>query len=331
MPVQSGDGPRILVVGDALLDRDRRGWAERIAPEAPVPVLRCEADEVRLGGAAAVAAMCAALGAQTTLAAVVGPDSEGGRLRQMLRAAGVAVDLLAVDATRPTTVKERIVGLVGGGRGQLLARLDRESTAPLHPEMCAVLGERIAAGSRYGDWQLILVADYGKGVCTAELVGCLQRTGLPVLVDPPRHGSWEKYHGAAALIPNRAEAAIADAQAAVQAAPELRREFALEAAIVKLDAEGLVLATADDVVRFPSEARMVRDVTGAGDQFLAALGCCRGEGHDWEAAVELANRAAGWQCGREGCVPLTREALERECGGGTTKGTMSVTGVGGGR
>jgi rfaE bifunctional protein kinase chain/domain len=301
--------PRLLVVGDVLLDHDRVGLAERISPEAPVPVLRFEREAFRLGGAGAVAAMAAALGAEVALAAVVGDDAAGDRVFTLLEGAGVDARLVSATAGRPTTTKERIVAVASGRQRQQVVRIDRESADPLPDELAARLGRDVRRLAGECDWDVVLVSDYAKGVCTPSLMAAVAGLGLPLLVDPPRQGSWGQYRGAACLVPNRVEAGLVEADEAWTAAPLLRRQYQLEAAVIKVDEAGAVLADAEGVRRFPARAGSICDVTGAGDQFLAVLGCVRARGGSWGEAVEWANRAAGLQCGRQGCVPITQAEL----------------------
>jgi D-beta-D-heptose 7-phosphate kinase/D-beta-D-heptose 1-phosphate adenosyltransferase len=296
--------PRILVVGDVMLDHDCLGLAERISPEAPVPILRHQRDDYRLGGAAAVAAMCAALGAEVQLVGVAGRDSAAAILARLLHEAGVRNGIGSI-ADRPTTVKQRIIGIASGRHRQMLARIDSEVTEPL----AVAASSGLFASLCWPETDLILISDYAKGLCTPAIVAACQARGVPILVDPPREGDWEKYHGVACLVPNRHEAGIVEADEARHVARALCRKYDLEAAVIKLDEEGALLADAEGVRRFPARVRTLHDVTGAGDQFLATLGYARARGCNWAAAVIEANVAAGLQCERHGCIPVTPEEV----------------------
>jgi D-beta-D-heptose 7-phosphate kinase / D-beta-D-heptose 1-phosphate adenosyltransferase len=307
--------PRLLVVGDLILDRYSWGDAERISPEAPVPVLHADLHEVRPGGAASVAALLRALDADVSLAGVRGADAEGRLLSRVLAEAGVEATAALVDTGRPTTIKERFMGRAGSRHAQQLLRVDRESREPLQAATAARLTALIA--EQITDVQAVLVSDYGKGVCTPGLLAALRaitaRQGVPLLIDPARQASCQRYHGADLLKPNRAQAELAtgrkilspdDGLAAGQA---LCRQLSLGAALVTLDRDGLVLTDADGPGEwFPTQARAVYDITGAGDMVLAMLGLCRAAGLPLEAAVRLANAAAGLEVERQGVAPVSR-------------------------
>lgn len=296
-------GVKVLVVGDAILDVYTIADAVRISPEAPVPVLVNPRTEYRPGGAAAVAMMCSALGAETVLLGVTGNDRDGQQLTHLLEAFGVGCYLIG-DETRPTTRKERICAIASGRHRQQLARLDTESTTPICPD----LSSRIAGMIRgMEDIDLLLVADYDKGLMTADVARACIATLCWTIVDPPKSRSWDKYRHASCLVPNREEAN--------GSAPlDLVTEYNLVSAVVKMDQDGCQVQ--DDVSpmthSIPAKARAVHDVTGAGDQFLAVLGCAKAAGASWLEAAELANTAAGLQVERHGCVPVTLLEIAHE-------------------
>jgi D-beta-D-heptose 7-phosphate kinase/D-beta-D-heptose 1-phosphate adenosyltransferase len=326
--------PRLLVLGDAMLDRYLWGEAERVSPEAATLVLRRDREEARPGGAASVAVLAQALGAKVRLFGVVGDDEAGWHLRRLLDEAGVERGGVLHDAARPTTVKQRFAGQAGSGPPQPLLRVDHESRAPLHP----VLEKRLV---RLLERELdgcgaVLVADHGKGVCTqtllAEVLAACTRRGVPVLVDPARGADVALYRGAEMLVPNRAEAAlacgrrVASAEDALSAARELRRRGDLLGVLVKLDADGMALCCATEPERhLPARARLVRDVTGAGDTVLAMLGLCRACGTAWTPAAELAGVAAALQVGWPGVTPLRRAELREALAPGSNAGRKVVS------
>ncbi len=178
--------PRILVVGDLMLDRYIWGNAERISPEAAIPVLRADQREERLGGAAGVAAILHVLDARVSLAGVLGADRAGTRCRELLADRGIDTAMVMTDVARPTTLKERYIGRADQKHPQQMLRVDYESqepaAAPLLGRMTADLRQRLP------EHDIILVSDYGKGVCSAELLQALIREcrgrGLRIVVDP---------------------------------------------------------------------------------------------------------------------------------------------------
>jgi D-beta-D-heptose 7-phosphate kinase/D-beta-D-heptose 1-phosphate adenosyltransferase len=312
--------PRLLVVGDLILDRYVRGTAERVSPEAAALVLRPEAHSAGPGGAAAVATLARALGAEVALAGLIGCDADGRELRRLLADAGVDTSLVGCDVSRPTTTKERFLGRAGGAFDQQLLRVDRESRQPL----ARAVETRLLVGltAAVGQCRAVLLADYGKGVCTVRLLRRLfaaaRARRVPVFVDPAPLADFARYRGAALLAPNRREAERADGMTITSVEDALAVGQRLcshyeAAALVKLDADGLVLVRHSGSGRaWPAVARQVRDVAGAGDMVLATMGLCRAGGLTWEEAAGLAAVAAGWEVGQPGVAPLTRPLLRAE-------------------
>lgn len=313
--------PRVLVLGDLILDRYTYGDAERISQEAPIVVLRASRREERLGGAANVANMLRGLEAEVTCAGVVGNDEAGRAARQMLEAAGARTDLLLVDSSRPTTVKERFVGRAQAKHPSQILRVDHEVTSPLNAE----LESRLIAGilAQIDSTDVVLVADYSKGVCTPrvlrEVIDAARERRVPVLVDPIRDGSFDRYRGATMIKPNRVEAEralgrpIRTAADALAAGRELCRTYAAEQAVVTLDSDGMALVSADGSGEvFPTRVRNVYDITGAGDMVLATLGICLAAGVSPSDAVRLANVTGGLEVEQPGVVVLSRDEIRAD-------------------
>ncbi|HID77351.1 MAG TPA: bifunctional heptose 7-phosphate kinase/heptose 1-phosphate adenyltransferase [Planctomycetaceae bacterium] len=312
--------PRILVVGDAMLDRYVWGDVARISPEGPIPVLDVDRTEERLGGAGSVVTMLAALEADVSLAAVVGDDHEGHMVRRLLERHGAEVDCLLVAGDRPTTVKERLLGRTEGRHLQQILRVDREAALPIGPELEAQLLDRVHL--RVPDADVVLVSDYAKGVCGGRLVTKLadmaRRHGVRVVADPARGVDYRRYSGCTCITPNRVEAGwvlgtkIQSPQDGLEAARHLL-SYRVDAAIVTLDRDGIAWAAADGRGElFPVRPRQVYDITGAGDMVLASLGWSLAMGADWPEAIVLANLAGGLEVERLGVVPLTRSELLAE-------------------
>jgi D-beta-D-heptose 7-phosphate kinase/D-beta-D-heptose 1-phosphate adenosyltransferase len=312
--------PRLLVVGDVMLDEYVWGDVVRVSPEAPVPILRATRREVRLGGAASVAALLRGLEAHVQLAGVIGADSEGRSVQRLLADEGIGAGTLLV-ADRPTTSKQRLLGMAGGIHPQQMLRVDQETCAPLTSDQEEWL--RAATLPLLAKCDGLLVSDYAKGVCTPGLLGILfaaaRDRGIPVLVDPARVSQYDSYQGATLVIPNRAEAELVTGHPvrgfddAVVAGLQVLRACAAEAAVIKLDREGMILVKADErPAAFPTDVHDVHDVTGAGDMVLATLGICCAVGVDLPCAVRLANVAAGLEVQRWGVSPVTRAELVAE-------------------
>ncbi len=309
--------PYVLVFGDAMLDRYVWGEVDRISPEAPIPVLRAERREDRLGGAGSVAAMLTAMSARVSMASVVGSDVEGQAVRRLLEETGVDTGAVLAVADRPTTVKERLLGRTHSKQPQQMIRVDREQTGQLPTATAEELLGTIQAS--LGQVDLVLVSDYEKGVCAGDFVGhvveAARSCGVAVVADPVRGVDFARYGGCTAVTPNRTEASMALGMAIATPADGLeaaRRmlDFGIDSAVVTLDRDGIAWADRHGNARlFPVRARAVYDITGAGDMVLSALGYALAAGSDWPTAVELANLAGGLEVERLGVVPISRREL----------------------
>ena len=296
---------RVLVVGDVMLDRYWFGDVHRISPEAPVPVVKVEKSEERLGGAANVARNAAALRADTTLLSVVGDDEPGVTLKRMLEEAGIRA-VLHIDREFKTTVKLRVIG-----RQQQLLRIDFEEW-PSHE----VLHGKLADFKGYLDaTDVVILSDYGKGGLThiAEMIAAARAAGKIVLVDP-KGEEYERYAGANVLTPNRSElkqvigAWKSEADLA-ERTEALRKKLRLEALLLTRSEEGMTLFTAGGTLNIPAQAREVYDVSGAGDTVIATLGALLGGGVSLEDAVRMANRAGGIVVGKLGTAVVSPDEL----------------------
>jgi D-beta-D-heptose 7-phosphate kinase/D-beta-D-heptose 1-phosphate adenosyltransferase len=319
--VQRLGQPRVLVVGDLMLDRYVWGDAERISQEAPVVLLHAGRREERLGGASSVATMLRALGADVCLAGVVGPDADGERVRRALADLGVDDEAVLTDPGRPTTVKERYIGRAQHRHPQQMLRVDYEVREPLAAPSEQALRQAILRAVTDAD--IVLVSDYDKGVCTPGLLAATiagaRMSGLRTVADPIRGGDYGKYRGCSAITPNRLEAGLAAGRAldsvseALAAAAQLRGQLDLEAAVVTLDRDGMALAHADGRrAAFPTRPRQVYDITGAGDMVLAVLGMALAAGADYGPAIRLANVAGGLEVEKVGAATVTREEIVRD-------------------
>lgn len=318
--VQAFGDRRVLVVGDFMLDRYIIGDADRISPEAPVPVLRATEDEDRVGGAGSVALNALALGARAICIGMLGADAHGDRVLGMLESAGADVSgLIRVD-DRPTITKTRIVGLAEHRHRQQILRVDREV---VRPPSNADAGRLLAAvESSLAEADVVCLEDYAKGLLTPEIcaavIGKARERGKPVLVDPARVRQWEKYRGATLLTPNRAEleicagGALADHEIEAAALSALRQHD-LVALVVTLGRDGARLFKREGgSQRFATRPRAVYDNTGAGDAVLAMIAVALAAGATFEQAVPLANIAGGLEVQRFGCVPITRDEVLAE-------------------
>ncbi len=296
---------RVLVVGDAMLDRYWFGAVDRISPEAPVPVVRVNREEERLGGAANVALNVKTLGAQATLMTVVGDDEPARKLRSLLERQGVNA-LLGSDPQLYTIVKLRVIG-----RSQQLIRIDFENQ-PDHEVLAAMLGDYERALPEH---DAVLFSDYGKGGLThlPRMIELARAAGKPVLIDP-KGSDYSRYAGATVITPNRAELAqvigswTSEAQLH-ERAQALRAEHRLEGLLLTRSEEGMSLFDAQGHAQVPAQAREVFDVTGAGDTVIATMAAMLACGYTLREAMPVANRAGGIVVGKFGTASVSYEEL----------------------
>jgi D-beta-D-heptose 7-phosphate kinase/D-beta-D-heptose 1-phosphate adenosyltransferase len=316
--IEAFAGKRVLVAGDLMLDRYWSGEVDRISPEAPVPIVRKVGAFGVPGGAANTACNVAALGARVTLFGVTGQDEAGAELRTMLTRRGIDCAHISIAEGRPTTLKLRIVA-----HDQQIVRIDEEDTAPID----ARLGEQVVkrAARMMPRMDAVLVSDYAKGFAIAPVVEAIiaaaGRHGKPVVVDP-KGSDCGRYRGATVLKPNRSELALLTGLPArhhaetMRAARQLLRLAGVSAIVVTEGKDGMTLLRPDaPEEHFPSFAREVYDVTGAGDTALATLAVALAAGAALGDAVWLSNLAAGLAVGESGTVAISREKLAKAMAG----------------
>lgn len=297
---------RVLVVGDAMLDRYWIGEVERISPEAPVPIVKIDHEEERAGGAANVARNAAALGAQVTLLSVVGADEPGARLEALLKRERVNT-LLHKDRGIKTTVKLRVIA----GRKQQLLRVDFE-TMPGHEVLASKLRE---FERMLGEVDAVILSDYGKGGLAhiVKMVGMARRAGKKVLVDP-KGDDYARYRGATVITPNQSEfrqvaGAWKGERELAERAQQLRRKLDVGGLLVTRGADGMTLFQDGTRFHVGAQALEVSDVSGAGDTVIATLGVALASGAALKDAVRLANRAAGIVVTKFGTAVVTPKEL----------------------
>ena len=306
-------GARLLVIGDAMLDKFIAGRVTRISPEAPVPVVTFGHESYRIGGAANVANNVAALGGGATLIAVTGQDDAAATLAQACREGGVSPAFVG-DPARPTTTKVRIVT----ERNQQVARVDYESDA----DVAGDVERRIIAAVQQhaADASAIVVSDYLKGAITERVmqaaVEAARARKIPILVDP-KIPHIDYYRGATIVPPNHHEAEIAtnmrvrtddDARLAARA---FRERAACDAVLMTRGDQGMWLLGEGVEDSLPAAAREVADVTGAGDTVIATMALALAAGATLVEAARLANEAAGLAVARFGPAVVSPAELLR--------------------
>jgi D-beta-D-heptose 7-phosphate kinase/D-beta-D-heptose 1-phosphate adenosyltransferase len=303
----------IVVFGDVMLDRFMIGRVARISPEAPVPVVVFDHEEIRLGGAANVAHNLRVLGGAVELIGVIGQDDSAAGLRTELAAKGIHASGLITDPERRTTTKMRVVTT----RNQQVSRIDFESAHEVGTAIEEALAAQVETRARSA--QVVLVSDYQKGVVTrrsmASLLSFAQGAGIPVIVDP-KVPHIEYYAGAALVTPNHVEAesatnlrieSNADARRAGQA---LRQRLGVESVLITRGEHGMWLDHAGADGYLPASAREVADVTGAGDTVIATLALAIAAGANMFEAARLANEAASIVVGKFGAATVTPDELK---------------------
>lgn len=305
-------GGHVVILGDVMLDAFVFGKVTRISPEAPVPVVQVTHETERLGGAANVALNVVSLGGSASLVGIVGDDGPGRRVRAELRNASIG-DGLIVAATRPTTVKTRIVA-----SHQQLIRADREVTTPV--DGTALANAVLAVHQALKPGSTLVVSDYNKGVITEPLARSVieeaRRRKIPVLVDP-KVPNIRVFAGATLVTPNQAEAEemsgikIVTAEDAEKAIVRISEIALTDGCLITRGEHGMALGVRRsgeskqfDFSHVHATAREVFDVTGAGDTAIATLALAMGAGATASEAMALANLAAGVVVGKLGTATV---------------------------
>ena len=296
---------RVLVVGDAMLDRYWYGAVDRISPEAPVPVVRVTRTEERIGAAAHVAYNIVTLGARASLLTAVGEDEASHQLEALVAKTGIS-PYFGRDTKLKTTVKLRVIG-----RQQQLLRMDFENT----PENEVLASQSASFERLYPEHEAVLFSDYGKGGLAhiVTMIAQARAAGKVVLVDP-KGSDYARYKNASIITPNRVELEHVigpwsnETELRIKT-HELRASLNLQAVLVTRSEEGMTLFDAHGELHVPAVAREVFDVTGAGDTVIATLAALCAAGMSLRDAVPIANRAGGIVVGKFGTATVSYSEL----------------------
>lgn len=306
--------PKLLVIGDLMIDHYLFGSCERISSEAPVQIVKVDSDNVVLGGAGNVVNNLTTLGAQADVISVIGDDTTSGELKTLLKDININMQYLLIQQGRTTSRKSRIIAFQ-----QQVVRFDRESTDAISQHSQDYIIQTFK--QIISNYDLVLLSDYNKGVLTTDLTQSLiniaNKNGKKVLVDP-KGANYSKYQGAYLLTPNKKEASIAtninikDDASLAQAISQLKLKCNLDVSLITMGEEGVAIF--DDELRMhPTNAKEVFDVTGAGDTMIAALGFALACGYKIDDSIEFANLAAGVVVGKVGSATTTlNEIIEYE-------------------
>ncbi|WP_419770223.1 MAG: D-glycero-beta-D-manno-heptose-7-phosphate kinase [Candidatus Marinarcus sp.] len=303
--------PKILVIGDLMIDHYLWGKCERISPEAPVAVVDIQKETTVLGGAGNVINNLVSLESEVCVYSVIGDDDVAIELKSMLDALG-AKSLLIEEQGRRTSKKSRIMA----SHSQVV-RYDNESKNDISRASQEALLEKFK--EEVSSYDLVLFSDYGKGILTPflsqSLIEIANKNSVKVLVDP-KGSDYSKYKGAYLLTPNKKEAQIAtgvnitDETTLLEALEKLKKIASLTLSVITLSEDGIAILEENKVTIKPTVAREVYDVTGAGDTVLASLGFALALNHDINSSVEFANLAAGIVVGKLGSATVTLDEIE---------------------
>ena len=295
--------PKILIIGDLMLDHYVWGSVERISPEAPVQILKITRENNRLGGASNVALNLIALGAKAHICGIVGDDVDGKNIISLLDSAGVNRDLLCVKSDFQSIKKTRFIA-----SNQQVLRVDRESV-----EMSldsAILG-KIAESIK--QFSAIILSDYGKGALsvdfTKQIIALANNKKIPILCDP-KGDDYSKYANATVLTPNKKEAQIAtniridSRDSLLSALKKMKNDYNLTYALITLSEDGMAIFDSK-LTQIPTLAKEVYDVTGAGDTVISALAFGLCNGMDIYESAKFANAAAAVVVGKIGSAQAT--------------------------
>lgn len=308
-------GKRIAVIGDLMLDKYIWGSVSRISPEAPVPVLEVESESARLGGAANVANNIKSLGAEPILFGIVGDDEAGETISRILGDMSLRREGVMKVSDRPTTVKTRVIA-----HNQHVVRMDHEMRKDVDEKLVARVIDIL--GSMSDEIDGLIFEDYNKGMLTKELLSGVIRfankNDTVVSVDPKQNNFFEYKH-VTVFKPNRKEAEnalrmpIGSDEEALAAAKELLADLHCQNVLLTRGEKGMTLVAKDGTyAHFPTKARKVADVSGAGDTVISTFTVALVSGATVTEAAAIANHAGGIVCGEVGIAPVDREKLFAE-------------------
>ncbi|MES2704264.1 MAG: PfkB family carbohydrate kinase [Bacteroidota bacterium] len=311
-------GLHIVVVGDVMLDNYWWGHVERISPEAPVPVVALTRRESRLGGAANVALNCRALGAQVTLASVVGDDVEGNTLIKLAGDAGISSELVMQSKIRPTTTKVRVLS-----RNQQMLRLDDEITDDLFTEEEHPFIDKVLRYLQRVKPHAVIFEDYNKGVLKENVIRHIiahcREIGIVTVVDPKKK-NFLAYKGVTIFKPNLKEVreglnldvSVVDQPHLEEVHKKLNDALGHDVTFITLSEKGVSWNNGSSMEIIPSHVRDIADVSGAGDTVVATATVIYTLTKDLHLMAEIANLAGGLVCEQVGVVPVEKNLLLKE-------------------
>ena len=303
--------PKILVVGDLMIDHYIWGTCERISPESPVQIVDVTRETTLLGGGGNVINNLKALGAEVSVSSVIGDDDNGAELLNMLNEIDINTKNIILQSGRKTSKKSRVVAV-----NQQVLRYDKESKEDIHSDSASEILNSLSQS--IAEYDIVILSDYAKGVLSEEVcqgvIELSKKNGVKVLVDP-KGDNFSKYRGAYLLTPNKKEAILAtgidikDENSLKEALLKLKKECDLGVSLITLSEDGI--ATYDDKLKvFPTVAKEVFDITGAGDTVIASIAFAISAGKSIEEVASFANLAAGVVVGKIGSATVSIDEIE---------------------
>lgn len=304
-------GARVVCVGDVMLDQFFNGTVDRISPEAPIPVLRVENQNTMLGGSGNVLRNLAVLGMEVDFFSIVGDDQAGHDITKLVEKTASLHSQIFIESGRKTTIKSRFMA----GSQQML-RADQESTDIPRDKTMDRLIETACKAIQNAN--AVVLSDYNKGVLTQHAAQAFIKEAnaknIPVIIDP-KGTNYQKYKNATLICPNLKELYEATHMPVendieiTDAAKKLLKDLSLHAVLVTRSKQGMSLITQTEAHHFPTIAREVFDVSGAGDTVLSTMAACLARNVPLIDAAQLANAAAGIVVGKIGTAVAYPEEI----------------------
>ena len=303
--------PKILVIGDIMLDRFIFGNVHRISPEAPVPIVQSVEEKYSLGGCGNVLRNLINLGVRASIVSFVGSDQAGKKIKEDLKHKGIPIRYIVSSKSIRTTEKMRIVA-----EGQQLVRVDWDASTLTDQNLNQIRKQVL---QKMDDVDGVIVSDYNKGVCTElvlnDIISKSKKLKIPIFIDP-KGKKWGKYYGASVVTPNLREAEEAlgrdlkndlDIE---EAGIDICNNFGLNACLITRGPNGMSYISKDYKFHVCSEAKEIYDVSGAGDTVIGSFASAIILGFDAETSTRFANKAAGIVVGHIGTTAITISELK---------------------
>lgn len=303
--------PKILVVGDLMIDHYIFGDCFKISPEAPVQILNTKKEEKKLGGAGNVLRNLAELGARLGIISVLGNDKVAAEIDKLLDELKLDYKKIFTQEEKITSIKTRVIA-----SNQQILRIDSENVVRFDEEMAIIM----EFAKVIKEFDCVILSDYAKGVLSKEvcvaLIKIANKENIPILVDPK--GDYKKYNFATLLTPNKKEASeasgidIKDDKSLEDALKILKNQFNLKYSIITLSEDGLAfLDESEKVIKLKTRAKEIYDVTGAGDTLISTLAYCIAKKYSILDALNLANIAAAVVVGKVGSATASWIEIEK--------------------